>query len=184
MSTPQPELPPPDEAWVTIARIRRPRGLRGEVVATSLSDYPERFAPGVSVWLRAPHGAVRAAVIETAWFHKANLILKFVGLNHINEVESLVGYRVCVPLSARVTPPPDEFFYDELIGCRVELVEGESVGSVVNVTPDGGGVLVVEQVGANGRREYLIPFVRAICTEVDVTAKRIRIAPPEGLLDA
>ncbi len=50
----------PGEELVTIAVIRRPRGLRGEVVATSLSDYPERFAPGVTVWLRPPRGAVRA----------------------------------------------------------------------------------------------------------------------------
>lgn len=175
--------PSPGEDWVTIATIRRPRGLRGEVAATSLSDYPERFAPGVSVWLRPPRGPARAAVIEAAWFHKTRLVLKFVGLNHISDVEPLAGWRVCVPLSARVTPPPDEFFYDELIGCRVESAQGESVGTVVGFAPDGGGVLVVEHVRPDGRREHLIPFVRAICTDVDVTAKRIRIAPPEGLLD-
>lgn len=176
--------PPVGEDWVTIAVVRRPRGLRGEVTATSLSDYPERFAPGVSVWLRPPRGPAQAAVIETAWFHKTRLILKFVGFNHISEVEPLAGWRVCVPLSARVTPPPDEFFYDELIGCRVESAQGESVGTVVGFAPDGGGVLVVECAHPdNGRREHLIPFVRAICTDVDVAAKRIRIAPPEGLLD-
>ncbi|MCS7078872.1 MAG: ribosome maturation factor RimM [Chloracidobacterium sp.] len=184
MSAPRGTSPQPNEAWVTIATIRRPRGLRGEVVATSLSDYPERFAPGVAVWLRPPQGTERAAVIESAWFHKTKLILKFVGLDHISQVEPLAGYRVCVPLSARVTPPPDEFFYDELIGCRVELAHGELVGTVTDFAPYAGGLLVVEQAHPNGRRrEYLIPFVRAICTEVDVVAKRIRIAPPEGLLD-
>jgi 16S rRNA processing protein RimM len=174
----------PGEELVTIAVIRRPRGLRGEVVATSLSDYPERFAPGVTVWLRPPRGAVRAAVIERAWFQKGNLILKFVGLDHINEVETLAGYKVCVPLSARVVPPPDEFFRDDLIGCRVELESGEVVGTVVDVASYGGDTLVVERVHPGGRRqEYLVPFVRAICTHVDVVAKSIRISPPEGLLE-
>ncbi|MFQ3581143.1 MAG: ribosome maturation factor RimM [Chloracidobacterium sp.] len=175
---------PPSEELVTIAAIRRPRGLRGEVVAISLSDYPERFAAGLSVWLRPARGAARPAVIERAWFHKNNVILKFVGLNHINDVEPLTGCQVCVPLSARVTPPPDEFFYDDLIGCQVELMSGEGVGTVVDFAPYGGGVLVVERVHPDGQRqEHLVPFVRAICPDVDVTAKRIRIAPPEGLFD-
>ncbi|OYT72525.1 MAG: 16S rRNA processing protein RimM [Chloracidobacterium sp. CP2_5A] len=176
--------PPPSEELVTIAAIRRPRGLRGEVIATSLSDYPERFAAGVSVWLRPARGSLRAAAIERAWFRKGSVILKFVGLNHINEVESLAGHQVCVPLSARVTPPQDEFFYDDLIGCRVELMNGEAVGTVVDFAPYGGGVLVIEQAQPGGeRRERLVPFARAICPDVDVSAKRIRITPPEGLLD-
>lgn len=178
------QAPPSGEELVTIAAIRRPRGLRGEVVATSLSDYPERFAAGVSVWLRPLRGPLRAAAIERAWFQKGNVILKFVGLNHISEVESLAGHQVCVPLSARVTPPQDEFFYDDLIGCRVELLDGASVGTVVGFAPYGGGVLVIERAQADGeRQERLVPFVRAICPDVDVRAKRIRITPPEGLLD-
>ncbi|QUV99596.1 16S rRNA processing protein RimM [Chloracidobacterium sp. MS 40/45] len=176
--------PRQSEELITIAAIRRPRGLRGEVVATSLSDYPERFAPGIPVWLRPPRGAGRSAVIERAWFHKGNVILKFVGLDHINAVEPLAGHQVCVPLSARVVPPPDEFFQDDLIGCRVELENGEVVGTVVDVVPYGGGTLVVERLHPDGhRQECLVPFVRAICTSVDVAAKWIRISPPEGLLD-
>ncbi|MGQ9897002.1 MAG: ribosome maturation factor RimM [Acidobacteriota bacterium] len=172
------------EEFVTIAAIRRPRGLRGEVIATSLSDYPERFAPGTPVWLRPSRGTARPAVIERAWFHKGNVILKFVGLDHISVVEPLAGYRVCVPLSARVVPPPDEFFQDDLIGCRVELESGEVIGKVVGFAPYGGGTLVVERLHPDGyHQECLVPFVRAICTEVNVVAKWIRISPPQGLLD-
>lgn len=170
---------------VTIAVIRKARGIRGEVATTPLSDYPERFAPGLAVTLVPERGKSRPATLENVWFQKDTLILKFAGIDTMTEAETLAGWRVCVPLAERVAPDDEnEFFIDELVGCRVELEDGSYVGDVSDVYDSGGGqILEVLAPGGPRKREHLIPFTRAFCPDVDIAAKRIRIAPPEGLLD-
>jgi 16S rRNA processing protein RimM len=75
---------------------------------------------------------------------------------------------------------PGTYYHHQLIGCAVETVAGERVGNVVRV--DGGAAgSVLEVEGPHG--EVLIPLAVEICVEIDVGTKRIRINPPEGLLD-
>jgi 16S rRNA processing protein RimM len=72
------------------------------------------------------------------------------------------------------------YYHHQLIGCAVETVAGERVGHVVRVNGGAAGSLL-EVDGPRG--EVLIPLAVEICVEIDVEQKRIRIAPPEGLLD-
>lgn len=179
-------LHPPEER-VTLAVIQRPRGLRGEVVAFMLTDFPERFEKLQNVWLTSEAGDVRPAQLETTWFHKGSLILKFQGLDSRTQVEPFAGYKVQIPLAERVALEEDEFFIDMLVGCRVELPDASCLGEVVSVASMGGGdMLVIRPTAARSSQsetEYLVPFVRSICPEVDLVGKRIRITPPEGLLE-
>jgi 16S rRNA processing protein RimM len=165
---------------VAVAKVVRPKGLRGEVVAEVLTDFPERFEGLEDVTVVLPDGSRRELTIENFRFEKGRIVLKFEGPDSIDAAEELRNAEICVAESEPVELEEGEFFDWELAGCSVETVQGEIVGTVRELMRTGGTeILVVE----NDAREFLIPFAETICTDVDVEARLIRIDPPEGLLD-
>ncbi len=165
---------------VAIARVARPHGLRGEVSAEVLTDFPERFDGLENVIAVLAGDERRELKIECFRFQNERVLLKFFGIDRIEDTESLRNAEICVTENEAVELDEGEFFDWELSGCTVETVDGETVGTVKELMRTGGTeVLVIE--GAD--KEYLIPFAESICTEVDVEKKRIVIDPPEGLLD-
>jgi 16S rRNA processing protein RimM len=98
----------------------------------------------------------------------------------MNAAEALAGRELRVPLERLAPLPAGTFYRHDLIGCRVETLSGQSVGVVEDVEGTvEGSRLVVQGV----RGEILIPLVAEICTAVDPAAKRIVVAPPDGLLE-
>jgi 16S rRNA processing protein RimM len=172
--TTEPEL-------IGIARITKTRGLRGEVRAEMLTDFPERFAEVRGVYLQLPGGELLTLQLEDYWFHQSRLILKFVGYDTIEQAQQLVGGIVKIGEEDLVELEDDEFFHFQLIGCQVMTMNGALVGHVTKVVETGGAPLLAVKDGQG--HERLIPFAKRICPDVDVNAKRIRIDPPEGLLD-
>jgi 16S rRNA processing protein RimM len=171
----------PDEL-VAVAHAVRTRGLRGEIVAESLTDFPERFDELESLIAVAPDGKLQTLALEEHWFQGDRVILKFAGYDSIETASALVGYEFAVHESERVLLPEDEFYDWELAGCLVQSVEGEEIGIVREVMKTGGvELLVVENVA--GGREHLIPLAEDICVEIDVKRKLIKVDAPEGLLE-
>lgn len=168
------------EDLVAIARLVKTRGLRGEIVADVLTDFPERFENLKTVFAVAPNGETSELEIENFWFQKNRIIFKFAGFDSIEAAENLRGYEICVAENQAVELEADEFFDWELENCAVETVEGESIGKVKEILRTGGTEILVV---AGETKEYLIPFAETICTEVDVENKLIKIDAPEGLLD-
>jgi 16S rRNA processing protein RimM len=168
------------EDLVAIARIAKTRALRGEVVADVLTDFPERFENLETVFAIKPNGERAELKIEKFWFQKSRIIFKFAGIDSVEAAEDLRNYEICIPESEAVALEEGEYFDWELEDCAVETVEGEQIGRVKEVFRTGGTeVLIV----AGAEKEYMIPFAEAICTEVDVENKLIKIDAPEGLLD-
>lgn len=164
---------------VAIARIVRPRGIRGEAIGEVLTDFPERFEGLVDVTAVMPGGIRREMEIENAWFQNERIVLKFRGVDSIEGAEELRNTEICVPESAAVELEEGEFFDWQLEGCEAVTVAGDTIGTVRELIRTGGTeVLVVE-----GEREYLIPFAESICIEVDIGKKMILVDPPEGLLE-
>jgi 16S rRNA processing protein RimM len=161
------------DGWVAIAVLGKTRGNRGELTAVPLGGKPERFQALQEVFL---FGSGTRYEVESTWFHQGTLIFKFRGVDTISEAELLTGAEVCVPLDQRAPLEPGEFFQDDLVGCQVvDRRTGQKLGAVSGWDNGGGaGLLVV-----NGH--LLIPFVRAICVEIDPAARRIVVDLPEGL---
>ena len=164
---------------VAIARIARPRGVRGELVAEVLTDFPERFDGLKNATAVLPNGSRRELKIENAWFQNDRIVMKFEGVDSIEAADELREADICVPESDAVPLDEGEFFDWQLEGCIAVTVGGDTLGTVKELMRTGGTeVLVIE-----GEREYLVPFAESICTEVDIENKRIVIDPPEGLLE-
>ena len=166
---------------IVVARIVKTRGLRGEVVADLLTDFPDRFEKLESLTGISSEGSERSLQIEEQWFHGNRLVLKFAGFDSIDEAKQLVGYDLAVPGEDRIELPVDTFYEWELAGCRVETINGISIGDVAEVMHTG-GVEMLKVVDESGR-DRLIPMAADIVVEIDKEKKLIRIDPPEGLLE-
>lgn len=161
--------------WIAVALIGKTRGNRGEVTALALSPKPERFEGLKEVFL---FGNGERFEVENTWFHQATLVFKFRGVDTISEAERLYGAEVRVPAEQRIPLQPGEFFQSDLIGCQVvDRRSGQSLGHVSAWQEGGGSGLLVVDDG------LLIPFVRAICVDIDPAARRIAVELPEGLKD-
>jgi len=165
---------------VTVGRIGRPHGIRGDVVVGVRTDEPElRFAPG-SRLDTDPVGVGPLTVAGTKW-HSGELLIRFEGVSDRDAAAELRGAFLLVD-SSSIAPPddPDEFNDTDLIGLSVRTADGACVGTVNDVLHSGQDVLVVK--GADGG-DFMVPFVLPLVPEVDVKSGFLVIDPPEGLLD-
>lgn len=171
----------PQDDLITVAHIVKARGLRGEVVADLLTDFPERFTGLTSLIGLNEDGTRRSLQIEEHWFHGHRIVFKFAGFDGVEAAKELVGYTLALPADERIELPQDSFYDWQLAGCRVETIGGAHVGEVRNIMRTGGVELlaVVDDAG----RERLVPMASDICVEIDIEKKLIRIDPPEGLLE-
>jgi 16S rRNA processing protein RimM len=176
--------PPPQETpepLIIVARAVRSRGLKGELVADLLTDFPERFEQVSELVGVAPTGERRPFRLESYWLQNGRLIIKFAGYDTVETANTLVGYEFGLPEEQRMQLPSDEFYDWELEGCSVETAGGSAIGKVREVMRTGGVELLV--VTDETRREQFIPMTQSIVIDVDVAGKKILIDPPEGLLD-
>lgn len=168
------------EDWISIARIARPQGVRGEVIADLLTDFPERFAELEDVTLLRGGSVMATTTLEDFWFHKGRVVLKFAGYDDANKAEELRDASLVIRPDELVELEEDEYFLFDLEGCEVVTMEGEALGKVVKVEDYGAApLLVIRRQG----KEVLIPLTRDICPEVDTDHKRIVVKLPDGLLD-
>ena len=106
--------------WVLLARIVRPQGRRGEVLADIFTDFPQHFAERKQLFLRPPAGGrrdtTREARVESHWLHKGRVVLKFSQVDSIAEAETLRGFEVVIPREARLPLVGDAFYISDLLG--------------------------------------------------------------------
>jgi 16S rRNA processing protein RimM len=167
-------------AMALVGRIARAHGIRGQVIVNPETDFPDqRFRPGATVF--AKRGAsVELLTITTVRFQNGRPVIGLEGVQTMNDAEALAGLELRVPIEELAPLPEGTFYHHDLVGCHVVTKSGEEVGTVESVEGTiGGSRLVV--AGAKG--EVLIPLASEICQTIDVTARRIVIEPPEGLLD-
>jgi len=164
---------------VTVGRIGRPHGIRGDVVVGVRTDEPElRFAVGSRLDTdRADVGPLTVAAVR---WQSGELIVRFRGIRDRTSAGELRGTWLSVDSGTLApTGDPDEFRDHDLVGLCVRTVDGAEVGVVEDVLHHGQDTLIVRAASL----EILVPFVKAIVTSVDVEAGVLVIDPPPGLLD-
>ena len=167
------------EHMVLVGRIARPHGVHGQVIVNPETDFVEdRFASGATLWTRSDRGDEKLT-ITSARVQNGRPVIGLSGFSSIEDVERLAGLELRVPEEELQPLGADVYYQHQLVGCRVSTASSE-VGDVTRVEGGTGGSLLAV---AGPRGEILIPFTRHICVEIDVAARRIRIEPPEGLLE-
>jgi 16S rRNA processing protein RimM len=184
-----------ESAGITVARIVRPQGLRGEVAAEILTSFPERLTRMASARLWDGKTAPRQTGIRSCRLtvsRGGQAIFHFEGSDSISDAEKLVGLEVQIPLSDRVQLPAGSYYVSDLIGCEVlespREKSGGSSGAVIGRVRDvqftgddiaGTPLLVLD----SPRGEWLLPLAQEICVHVDTALRRIEVVLPEGLRD-
>lgn len=166
------------EEWLLVGRILRAHGLEGEAFVRPFSDYPDRFAVGSILRLGDDHGV--SLLIEAIRPHKDGYLIRFEGIADRTMVEHLAGRELVISLEEAEPLEEGEFFLHELIGLRVETVNGESVGEVSEVITHGPHDYLVVR---GPRADHLIPMIDAIVRTLDPEEGLAVIDPPDGLLD-
>lgn len=194
-----PEIP----RWVQVARIIKPRGNRGEVIAELLTDFAARFSHLKQMYLRKAGSEPQAAALENFWLdrnHPGMGVFHFAGCETIANAEKLRGYDVLLPFEERVALPAGQYFVTDLIGCTVFTCAGEQtklsspacsmaeaprvVGTVRDVFFPGEGLVGTPLLQVDAPEgELLVPLAEDICSRIDVAARRIDVRLPEGLDD-
>jgi 16S rRNA processing protein RimM len=187
----------PAQEWVWLARIRRPQGRKGEVFADILTDFPEKFAERKHLWLVAEPGTplakTRPSPVEVDlvhyWLHKGGIVLHFAQSDSISSAEELAGLYVAIPWEQRAALDEDEVYVGDLIGCTVVDVAAlektgaaaMTVGVIEDVDRASGPAPMLVVRGEKG--EILIPFAKSYLRKIDLEARRVEMALPEGLID-
>jgi 16S rRNA processing protein RimM len=165
---------------VTVGRIGRPHGIRGDVVVSVRTDEPDaRFAVGARLDTDPP--AIGPLTVASVRWQSGQLIVRFEGIKDRTAAGELGGTWLTVDSDALAPlDDPDEFRDHELVGLTVRTTTGVVVGEVTDVLHHGQDLLAIKPGSAGA--EVLVPFVKAIVTEVDVAGGCLVIDPPPGLL--
>lgn len=166
-----------DGDLLTIGRILKPHGIRGDVRVLPLTDFPERFFELKRVFVGTPEKNQRFPVTRAS-IHGKVVLLGLAGVDSRNEAEKLRNHLVMIPESERVELPPDHYFVYELIGMDCYKTDGSRVGKVTEVFQTGANdVYVVE--GPTG--VHYVPAVKALIKEIDLEEKRVVIEWLDGM---
>lgn len=175
------------EDFFQVGIITSTHGLRGEVKVYPTTDDVRRFKRLKQVTLGAGTGRAREKgqetllEIEGVKFFKQFAILKFRGIDSIEEAEKYRGTSLLVPRGDAVRLEKDEYFIADLIGLAVRDEDGTPIGTLGDVITTGANDVYV--IRLSGGKEFLLPAIRQCVLEVDVEAGFIRIHILEGLLD-
>ena len=169
------------DEYITLARVLKTQGRRGEVAVEVHSDAPDRFVEGMRLFALDDAGKRRQLQVEELWPHKGRLVLKFVGIDSISDAERLLRCELQVPLAERAELEPGWTYISDLTGCTV--FDGDREVGRIERVEFGAGEAPVLIVQGWQQAPYEIPFAEAYLGDVDLAAKRIRMRLPEGMLE-
>jgi len=170
-----------NDEFITIAKVVKTQGRIGEVLVELFTDFPEKFEERRTLFAWLPGGARRELKLEDYWPHKGAMVLKFAGIDSINDAEPLKGSELQIPAGDRTRLQDGSVYVSELVGCAV-IVAGREIGKVADVDFGAGEapLLVIKDAG---KKEYLVPFVEGFVIKQDLPGKRIEMQLPEGMLE-
>lgn len=160
---------------ITIGKIVAPHGVRGDVRILPLTDFPNRFHDLKEVFV----DDVGQLKLESARQHKNMILLKFTGFDSMNDSERLRGKLVKIGQQDLVKLPAGQYYIFDIIGLTVVTETGELLGTISDVLqPGSNDVYVVNQPG---KKELLIPAIKEVVKEIDITGKRMVVKLQEEM---
>lgn len=161
---------------VTIGRLIRPQGRKGELLVEPLSDRPERFASLRAALIETPDGGFERKAVTDSWPHQGRFVLKLEGVDSIDDAEKLRGRALGIDEAELQPLPQGSYYHHQLVGLRAQDRAGRALGSVERVL-ETGGVPVLQIVSAAG--ELLLPLADSFVVDVDVEKGTLTAVVPE-----
>ncbi len=178
-SSPTAPEPQASERLVPLGEIVATHGLEGWLKLNPYNSKSPTLSSTQEIFLekdgvRSPQ---RLAAVKP---HKNQLLVRFEGVDEINEAEKWIGSILSVAETTLPQLGADEYYYYQVVGLDVFDANGNRVGTIARLLSTPGGDLYVVQGEA---KEYLIPVTKEIVEKIDFAAGKMIINPPEGLLE-
>jgi 16S rRNA processing protein RimM len=168
------------KGYIAIGMITSAHGLRGEMKVELHTDFPERFAPGVVIYLGEP---LDEATIKTARPHQGQVLLQLDSINDRTQVDALRGVWIFIPEDEAVDLEEDTYYVHDIIGLSVQTTSGELLGTVAQVLFTGANDVYVVETPGEKPREILLPAIDEVIKAVDLDQGILTVELLPGLLD-
>lgn len=168
------------EDLLQVGAITSPHGVRGEVKVFPTTDDPNRFKRLKEVILDTGKEH-KILEIEGVKFFKQFVILKFKGIDSINDIEPYRKKGLYVPREKAVRLRKDEYFIADLIGLKVFREDGSELGVLKEVIETGAND--VYEITLAGGGELLLPAIKQCILEVDIENGSMKVHVLEGLME-
>lgn len=168
------------ENKLRVGVIASTHGIRGEVKVFPTTDGPDRFKKIKKVVLSHKKEELELE-IEGVKFFKKFAILKFKGIDNINDVEAYKGGELYIERDNAQKLEEDEYFIADLLGISVVEENGDVLGILKDVIETGANDVYVVERG--NKKDLLIPAIKQCIRNVDVEAGKMEVHLMEGLLE-
>ena len=167
------------EQFLRVGVISSTHGIRGEVKVFPTTDDVKRFKKLKNVILDTGREHLNLEV-EGVKFFKQFVILKFKGIDNINDIEKYKGKDLLVDRANAVKLRKDEYFVVDLIGLEVFTEDGEKFGTMKDVLETGANdVYIIDSINHG---EVLIPAIKQCVLDIDIEANKMVIHLMKGLV--
>ncbi|WP_313990161.1 ribosome maturation factor RimM [Gemella morbillorum] len=165
-----------------VGKIVNTHSLKGEVKVISSTDFEEeRFKKGSKLLITRGNQLIREVVVQSYRNHKNFLLVKFEGIDSVEEAEKLKNLQIKINSDEVGELEENEFYFHQIIGCEVFDENDKNLGEIIDIlTPGANDVWVIK--GENGK-EILIPYIEDVVKKIDITSKKVNIEVMEGLID-
>lgn len=167
------------EQYLQVGVISSTHGLRGEVKVFPTTDSAERFRTLKKVTLDTGKEKLNWE-IQSVRFFKQFVIVKFKGIDNINDIEKYKGKSLFVAREDAVELEEDEYYIGDLIGMDVYTEDGEKFGVLKDVMETGANEVYI--INSEKHGEVLLPAIHDCILEIDVEEKRMKVHLMEGLI--
>jgi len=167
------------EALLLIGRVIGPHGVRGLLRIESYAQSEDTLLTAGRIYLRRSHGEISEYEILSAAPRKGASLIRLEGLDSRDQVEPYCGAEIFISKAA-VSRGEDEYFWHELIGLRVYLETGRSLGTLEEIVPTAANDIYVVR---EGKEEFLIPAIHDVVKTIDLEKGKMILSEVEGLLD-
>ena len=167
----------PWSEFVTIGRVVKPQGRKGEIAVHPLSDREDRFPRLRRAFVPASGAGVRELAVDGCFPHKGGFVLKLHGIDSIDAAETLRGAELRIEPEELAVLPEGSYYHHDLVGLRAVDERGAEVGQIEDIWETGAEAPVLVIRGARG--ETLLPLAAPFLRQVDLEGRRLVVKLPE-----
>ena len=163
--------------YLVVGFLRRPHGVKGEMLMDVRTDFPERLKTGMTVFVG---DAYQPMVLVSRRQHAAGMLVRFRGIKTPEEAGLYRNTWVSVPTADRPDLPEGEYYHHQLIGLRVITDEDVELGKLVDIIETGANdVYVVREADGS---EILLPAIPSVILDIGLADRQMRVHLLEGLV--
>lgn len=163
--------------FLAVGRLRRPHGVRGEILMEVMTDFPERLIDGMVLYIGTEHRPLR--MLRQRTHHKA-LIVTFEGFETPEDIGEFRNQFVFIPTTSISPLPEGEYYHHQILGLQVISESGDSLGKVVDIIETGANdVYVIQRENA---ADILLPAIDDVILEIDLHKGEMRVCLLPGLI--